>query len=105
MSTAYGRLAAIRDYWMPRDQNARVEVRVADLDAVLTEHVRLSTLQAEAYANHRDAERYRWLRAEHERVDPLCHLVWKRNGDRNGSEWVNPAEIDAAIDAAMGVKR
>ena len=49
-----------------------------------------------------DAERYRWLRGEHKRVDPICAVIWKRNGDRNGSEWVNTANIDAEIDAAMG---
>ena len=49
----------------------------------------------------KDAERYRWLRAEHERHDPVCHLSWKRNSDRNGHSWVNTANLDAAIDAAM----
>ena len=49
----------------------------------------------------KDAERYRWLRAEHERHDPVCHLSWKQNSDRNGSEWVNTANLDAAIDAAL----
>lgn len=49
-----------------------------------------------------DAWRYRWLRGEHKRVDPICAVIWKRNGDRNGSEWVNTANIDAEIDAAMG---
>lgn len=48
----------------------------------------------------RDAERYRWLRSEHERNDPLCHLTWKRNMDRSEWRWVNTANFDAAIDAA-----
>lgn len=38
MSSAYGRLSAIRDYWMPRNKAARAEVRVSDLDEVLTEY-------------------------------------------------------------------
>ena len=35
MSGSYSRLAAIRDYWMPRDPDARAEVRVTDLDEIL----------------------------------------------------------------------
>ena len=40
MSIIYSRLSAIRDYWMARDQNARVEVRVTDLDEILQELAR-----------------------------------------------------------------
>lgn len=47
MSSQYGRLAAIRDYWIPKDLSARAEVRVTDLDEVLTELVRVSTESAE----------------------------------------------------------
>lgn len=47
-----------------------------------------------------DAARYRWLRQEHERVDPVCHLTWKRNLQRDSSEWVNTAVLDTAIDKA-----
>ena len=50
MSSSYGRLAAIRDYWMPRDQGARVEVRVTDIDEILRELVRVTTLAAERAA-------------------------------------------------------
>lgn len=57
--------------------------------------------QDRADAAEKDAERYRWLRSEHERHDPICHLVWKRNGDRSSSEWVNTARLDASIDLAM----
>ena len=49
----------------------------------------------------KDAERYRWLEREHMRDDPVCHLTWKRNSNRAGSEWVNTARLDAAIDEAM----
>jgi hypothetical protein len=52
--------------------------------------------------DERDAARYRWLRAEHDRVNPSCHLSWKMNGDRGCGEWVNTAILDAAIDAAIG---
>jgi len=48
-----------------------------------------------------DAGRYQWLRSEHERFDPVCHLSWKHAGDRNGGVWVNTANLDADIDAAM----
>ena len=47
MSTVFARLAAIRDYWMPRDEDARGEVRVADIDAILNELVRVTTLAAD----------------------------------------------------------
>lgn len=60
------------------------------------EVARLSVALDDAQA----AERYLWLRAEHARQDPLCAVLWKRNGDRNGSEWVETADLDAAIDAA-----
>ena len=42
MSGSYNRLAAIRDYWMPRDPDARAEVRVTDIDEILRETVRLA---------------------------------------------------------------
>jgi len=50
MSSTYGRLAAIRDYWMPRDTSARIEVRVTDLDEVLRELVRVTTISADQHA-------------------------------------------------------
>lgn len=50
MSSSYGRLVAIRDYWMPRDEDARAEVRVTDLNEVLREIVRLTTLAADRLA-------------------------------------------------------
>ena len=50
MSSTYGRLATIRDYWMPRDLNARIEVRVSDLDEILRELVRVTTLSADQNA-------------------------------------------------------
>lgn len=52
-----------------------------------------------------DAQRYRWLRAEHERVDPVCHLLWKQNSDRSSSEWVSTVDFDAAIDREMSRER
>ena len=49
----------------------------------------------------RDAERYRWLRLEHDRIDPLGRMCWKRYHNRNGSEWCEVVDIDQAIDAAI----
>jgi predicted RNase H-like nuclease (RuvC/YqgF family) len=57
-------------------------------------------LTAERDALRADAERYRWLRSEHARHDPICHLMWKRNGDRSCGEWVNTAVLDTSIDLA-----
>jgi hypothetical protein len=49
-----------------------------------------------------DAARYRWIRAEHALQYPVAAVVWKRNNDRTGHEWVNscgPDSLDAAIDS------
>ena len=59
-----------------------------------------------------DAERYRWLRAEHEPADlPIAQVVWKRNSNPY-AEWVNMIDgndldghIDVAIDPAVGGDR
>lgn len=63
-----------------------------------------TAMHAERERNAPDAEHaafYRWLQAEHQRPDPVCHLSWKKNGDRNCGEWVNTADLDAAIREAM----
>lgn len=73
-----------------------------EIERLTAERDELRRQLAEA---EQDARRYRWLRGEHKRVDPICAVIWKRNGDRNGSEWVNTANIDAEIDAAMGLTR
>ena len=84
---------------LTKEQDAFVRAASPDnIDALLDENDRL---WAENDALWEDARRYRWLRGEHQRIDPICAVVWKRNGDRNGSEWVNTADLDAAIDAAM----
>lgn len=79
--------------------NANGHLPINALKALVAERDDLRRQLAEAEL---DARRYRWLRGEHKRVDPICAVIWKRNGDRNGSEWVNTANIDAEIDAAMG---
>jgi hypothetical protein len=50
MSSAYGRLAAIRDYWVPRDLNARAEVRVSDINEVLSAYRDCVEQSAERHA-------------------------------------------------------
>jgi hypothetical protein len=59
---------------------------------------------SELAAAERDAERYRWLRAEHDRVDPMGRCCWKVGNDRNGSEWcelVDGVDLDQMIDGAI----
>jgi hypothetical protein len=49
-----------------------------------------------------DAARYLWLRAEHALQYPVAAVVWKRDNNRTGNEWVNscgPESLDAAIDS------
>ncbi len=48
-----------------------------------------------------DARRYRWLRAEHQRDDPIAAVVWKPNGRGTPGEWVNTTDLDREIDDAM----
>jgi hypothetical protein len=60
--------------------------------------------QAELAAARKDAARYRWLRSELDRVDPMFSVVAKAHYDRRSSDWCNFASsdvLDAAIDAAM----
>jgi hypothetical protein len=99
MSSSYGRLAAIRDYWMPRDESARSEVKVSDIDAVLNEVKRLteltSDLRAERDALKADAERYRWLKANAVREKNLGDKCIEYHCDFE--HW---NDLDASIDAA-----
>ena len=62
-------------------------------------------LRAEVERLRVDAERWQWLRSEHERHDPICHLSWKRNGDRSSNEWVNTSRLDASADLAIDAAR
>ncbi|MCA3503056.1 MAG: hypothetical protein IOD05_07390 [Rhodobacter sp.] len=55
----------------------------------------------DAEALRRDAERYRWLRGEHSRIDPCIKANAKYKLERQSSTWVNIHDLDAAIDAAM----
>ena len=75
-----------------------------DADAIVSCIAFLRTHSAEIAGALRDAERYRWLRAEHAVRSPLAHVCWKRNGDRECGDWVNtsgPDQLDTAIDSAM----
>jgi hypothetical protein len=55
----------------------------------------------DAEALRQDAERYRWLRGEHSRIDPCIKANAKYKLERQSSTWVNIHDLDAAIDAAM----
>ena len=55
-------------------------------------------------ALRREAERYRWLRGEHSRIDPCIKANAKYKLERQSSTWVEIHDLDAAIDAAMGDK-
>ena len=64
----------------------------------------IANLTAERDALRADAERYRFIFAESDRVDPVCAVVWKKGNVRNSSEWVSSVggewlskELDAAI--------
>lgn len=58
----------------------------------------------DAEALRQDAERYRWLRGEHSRIDPCIKANAKYKLERQSSTWVNIHDLDAAIDAAIGDK-
>lgn len=48
-----------------------------------------------------DAAAYRFLVAEHSRVDPLCQLSCKQGNKRVGYRWVNSINFDLDVKAAM----
>lgn len=37
------------------------------------------------------------LLAEHDRVDPVCAIVWKRDDNRESSDWVNMIDQDDVV--------
>lgn len=93
LETAYSRICAgeaeadvLRDIGLVREE------------AFLTG---VAHLKAENEALRRDAERYRWLRGEHSRIDPCIKANAKYRLERDSSTWVNIHDLDAAIDAAM----
>lgn len=83
-----------------RNQHFNRDACIRAIEAAIQER----THSAEIAGALRDAERYRWLRAEHAVRSPLAHVCWKRNGDRECGDWVNtsgPDQLDTAIDSAM----
>jgi len=103
MSTVFARLAAIRDYWMPRNLDARIEVRVTDIDAILHELVRVTTLAAD-----REAE----LETERMRL-AACGVVALSNTAESAAEArkMSPAywsascgDVAAAVDEQMRLR-
>jgi hypothetical protein len=65
------------------------------------QHAEIKRLKAENEALRRDAERYRWLRGEHSRIDPCIKANAKYKLERQSSTWVEIHDLDAAIDAAI----
>lgn len=91
--------AAERDTLRAEVETLKVALRMGAEAEVARAH-EVVGLREEVERLRADAERYQWLRLEHQRHDPICHLSWKRNGDRSSSEWVNTADLDTAIDHA-----
>lgn len=90
------------DGWAPEPFSLRGRVEVLLLRAALRQGERPTDPAVGVDEGvRRDAGRYRWLRAEHERHDPICHLSWKRNGDRSSGEWVNTSRLDTTVDLAI----
>jgi hypothetical protein len=80
---------------------AATERALSFRDQVAQLEAERDSLRAEVERLRPNARRYEWLQSEHERTDPICHLSWKRNGDRSGSEWVNTSNLDKSIDLAI----
>lgn len=82
--------------------NAIADYRTIDPDAIC-EPLYTHPIQADDVV--RDAARYRFLRDEAYLVNPVVAVVWKKNDDREESEWVNTVDgysLDYHIDKAMG---
>ena len=67
----------------------------------------LAKVKVERDALRVDAQRYRFIFAESDRVDPVCAVVWKKGNVRNSSEWVDSVGgewLSKELDAAIGEK-
>lgn len=92
--------------------NHRLDFRAAaSPDSILALLDALDEARRERDEARADQRRYCFLRAESNMMAPLCAVVWKRNGDRESSDWVNTINgldldrmVDAAIDALDGAK-
>jgi hypothetical protein len=80
-------------------------VKAEDYDSLLADFEALRTALAapseDIDALRRDADRYRWLRGEHSRIDPCIKANAKYKLERQSSTWVEIHDLDAAIDAAI----
>lgn len=65
-------------------------------------HARMAAPQPQADA--RDAERYRWLRAQPLESDVFCTTIWRKGSDGFGDD-LRLEELDAAIDAAIAASK
>jgi hypothetical protein len=78
--------------------NPRRELKQRVIEALRTH---LAAPSEDIDALRRDAERYRWLRGEHSRIDPCIKANAKYKLERQSSTWVEIHDLDAAIDAAI----
>ena len=64
-------------------------------------HEGIKRPSAEAEALRQDAERYRWLRAQHWSDSPLAVVADPRNAVKPGRDCPSSARLDELIDAEM----
>lgn len=86
-------------------ENARLRTLRDDVCVALSGPggLRFEDMPERAKLLRQNSERYEWLCAEHERIDPLCRVIAKNNSDRNGNLWVDVfdgMELNRVIDAA-----
>lgn len=55
-------------------------------------------------ADARDAQRYRWLRAQPLESDMFCTTIWRKGSDEFGDD-LRLEKLDAAIDAAIAAAK
>ena len=87
---------------------AQVELQDLDLDAT-DPHTRLLLLaehwKREAMLLARDADRYRWLRAQHWTDNTIAAVRWPKDAMKLGHDAPSGERLDDLIDEAMAVKQ
>ena len=64
-------------------------------------NIEIEDLKNQLAQARKDAKRYRFIRSEHERIDPVCRVVVKKLLNRHGYRWGNVDCPDETIDEAM----
>ena len=87
---------------------AQVELQDLELDAT-DPHTRLLLLaehwKREAMLLARDADRYRWLRAQHWTDNTIAAVRWPKDAMKLGHDAPSGERLDDLIDEAMAVKQ